>query len=825
MIEDRIESKIETKQHKKAFRKYRKPYESLIRHLNSGEQGVSEKVAALGRAAKSAKKTHGLTPYDVQLLSAIILMDGGVLEVSTGEGKTLVAALASCALALLGRKVHIFTPNDYLSSRDSEFTSRIASDLGLTCSYVTDQMDREEKKERFHSSDIVYTTERSVIFSYINDNSNLSPSQDILPTTLDFLIIDEADSILIDNGETPYILSGQGDIVDEFIPFLMPFARMLTVKLMDHSHYESFKANPKDCHAIGNMHTKDVMLLDKAYQDLEDYLLSKGRISNKEELYKGDNVKYIGALKTSLIALHTYRKDVNYVVGKDSIIVVDEHTGRMLPTVRMNSGIHQGIEEKEGVAIRGDNQTKGKITLEGFVAKYKTISGMSGTAIDVDKEMREFYNLKVYCIPNNKKPKRKDLQNQYFSSKKKKYKKMVVDIAKASNCNKPVLVGASSVEEAEHISELLKESCVKHVLLTPKHAEHEASVIAQAGRPGRVTVTTSMAGRGTDIVLGLNPENIINKSHTEDEKHGIRQMAKDMRDIAIDAGGLHVIGTERSRSPRVDRQLIGRSGRQGDPGSSQFYVSPDDNIFQEMGKNVNRLRQMLSDPDNPIVTSTCRRAIRKIQTDIRSYSIEQKKNMRKMYGVHEQQMHHYYGFRNGVKYSDDGSLYEWLENVLFRAVQQLVLNYVDYDGFDYDGINRSEEDLFYFTKYVMYLDIQEEEIKTGRFEETALNIYTSIMGKINRHALGDDTSLFYALTRETVLDACDECWVGNIARVEDVNKTIHFRSYAGEKPDIKYQQEALSSYKIMIVEILLSVLSRMAALVNMVEEGEMRDIA
>lgn len=826
MIENDIEKKLVTREHKKTFQKNKKEYLQLIRHLNGDVQSLSKELGALARAVKAVQVAHGMIPYDVQILSAIALMKGAsILEISTGEGKTLVAALASCALALTGRRVHIYTPNDYLSKRDSVFTEKIAKELGLICSFVKDDMSQETKRSRFHGSDILYATERVVIFSYINDCTNQSASQDLLPVELDFLIADEADSILIDNGETPYIISEKMKGVNENLVFLMPFARMLNVKMMPNAEFENFSSNPEGLHAIGNSHTKDVVLLEKGYEDLENYLSAKGIVEKDKDLYRQGNVDFAHALTTCLMALHTYQRDVNYIVRDEKAIVVDEHTGRILPSVRISLGIHQAIEVKEDLKTYPDNYTKGKMTLENFISRYKSISGMTGTALDAKEEFKTFFGMRVQAVPPNKPSIRVDYQDKYYMTMSSKHKAIIKDIKKRMGNNQPILVGSSSVDEAEILSSKLTGEGVPHVLLTPKHEEKEAEIIAQAGRPGRVTVTTNMAGRGTDIALGVSASYLLNIDHDEREKASILSMADELREMAVASGGLHVIGTERSRSSRVDRQLVGRAGRQGDPGSTQFYISPEDKIFRTMGESRKKLERLFTATESQLVKSSIQRAINITQRNIRMHGMEQKRLQRKRYGVHEQQMHHYMDFRNRVKYDDDQRLMEWVEGVIFRGSQQVTLNYVDYDSYDENLIKSSEKDLYYFVKHVMYLDVKENEIITGMYEETAFSIYTKIMSKMEYLLDKMEGSYLTSLIRETSLHALDECWTENLARVEEAHRGIHFRSYAGEKPDIKYQEEAFNSYKVMVVDAVLTVTSRISSLLSLIDEQQEQKIA
>lgn len=813
-----ILNKIHTKEHKKTWKALKGDYNDLYGCLHEGKAPGNSMIAALKKAVVSVREAYGMEPHDVQLLSCLGMLKGHVMEVNTGEGKTLIAAIVACAAASLGRQVHIYTPNDYLSHRDAQFTAKIAEKMGLVCGYAGDETDHEVKKNVFQNSHIIYTTERCVIFSYINDNSNLTADQDILPLKLDFLIIDEADSILIDNGETPYVLSGGGSYFNEQLETVKNFASLCDVKVLDHKSYGAkkelaFKLNKGAMpHAYANAHTKQVDLTERGLEELEQYLVAVNVIEKRGDLYSAHGISLAEALKIMLTAYHLYEKDISYVVKEGAVSLIDTHTGRVMDSVRLKGDLHQAIEVKEGVEVQSDSLTKGKTTLESFIRKYSSIAGMTGTASEVKKEIGTFYGLDVMVVPTNRLTVRKDLPNVYASTKSQKHRQIVKSIRNHSSKGQPVLVGAATVEEAEYLSGVLKEENISHQLLTPNKIDKEAEIIGNAGRPGRITVTTNMAGRGTDIKLGFDLSLFLTEDTTEEEAARVEALHDHLRVMAWHAGGLHVIGTERSRSGRVDRQLVGRSGRQGEPGSSQFFVSPEDAIFTSMSKDLSALKGLFEASDAPIIAKLFDKSIRKIQKDIQDHSFSIKIQERKKSNVHDSQMDFYYSFRRELKYADNDELSSIIKGIIESGAKQIAASYIDFETFDFVERAAMEEDLQMRLEHVMHLDIPLSSITNQSLEVVAESISNKLIEKFELVYANCDQDELGSIIKELALEASDKAWISNIARVEDVYQSIHFRSYAGEKPDIQYQKEALKSYQYFVIDCLVNITMSMAAL-------------
>lgn len=818
MLKDTIQ-KFSEKKYKKTYKYIEKDYKDLIHALGGSEVGNKD-MLNLARSVHKMNEVHGLQAYDVQLVAAIGIVKGGVYEINTGEGKTLIAALAACTLALSGRKVHIYTPNDYLSERDSAFTAKVARTLGISCAFVSDNMSSSEVKEVMHQSDILYMTERMAIFSYIRDQNNTSESDDVFPG-FDALIIDEADSILIDNGETPYILSGSEDNLNKNLPYALGFAQAMSVEVLDHKTF-SGKQMSKNYDARIDSHTLTVELSDACIEQFERYCLKRGFIGTPSELYSRDGIEILDALKIMTTAIHGYKRDVDYVVCDGEVQPIDKNTGRILPSVRFNNYVHQAIELKEMVDVKPDKSLLGKMTLETFILKYKMISGMTGTLSEVETEVKRFFGLSCGYIPPNKKVARKDMPDKYFYSKDRKYKQICRDAKKRSDLGQPVLIGCANVEEAELIHGMLRDDKIDHVLLTPKHLEVEADIIAQAGRPGRITVTTSIAGRGTDICLGIDKESLFNDQHSNEEKLAIAELADRLKEKAYSAGGLHVIGTERTRSPRTDRQLIGRSGRQGDPGSSQFYVCPDDDVLMEMSNQREWLRRIFEKSSNEMVHNFFGPAIKAAQKGIQLNALENKRLHRRKFEVHNVQMHYFYEFRDNLKRLGESQFMHWLMDTLNYSVHHLLISHVDPETFTYNENRGKVEDLYYVVRYQMGLKVCKDRVVSVGYETCHKEILSALKARVlEARDLHQDS--FFALLKDYILDSVDEQWRENMKRVEQIYSTIHLRAYANQNPEIRYKIESLESYKMMAAEILLSVGIRTTSVMNALDSWEARD--
>ncbi|HKJ52184.1 MAG TPA: preprotein translocase subunit SecA, partial [Gammaproteobacteria bacterium] len=519
---------------------------------------------------EASVRTLGLRHYDVQLIGGMILHDNQITEMRTGEGKTLVATLPAYLNALSGEGVHIVTVNDYLAERDAGWMGQIYNFLGLEVGVVLSTMDYEAKRESY-KADITYGTNNQFGFDYMHDNLCFTLDERV-QRGLNYAIVDEVDSILIDEARTPLIISGQASDSSEL------YTRINSI--IPHLTRVEIEDGPGD-YSVDEK-TKQAFLTENGHDSAEQLMVEAGLLTEGESLYDAANIALVHHLNAGLRAHSIFQRDVDYIVQNDSIVIVDEFTGRTMPGRRWSEGLHQAIEAKEGVSIQHENQTIASITFQNYFRLYSKLAGMTGTADTEAFEFQQIYGLEVVVVPTNKPMIRKDLGDLIYLTKREKFDSIIDDIRDCVDRGQPVLVGTTSVETSEYLSGLLDEVKIKHQILNAKQHEREAMIIADAGVSGTVTIATNMAGRGTDIVLGGNLEEQL-KQIPEDEEAKRQQMIDDWQrrhDQVIEAGGLHIIGTERHESRRIDNQLRGRSGRQGDPGSTRFYLSMEDSLMR-----------------------------------------------------------------------------------------------------------------------------------------------------------------------------------------------------------------------------------------------------
>ena len=525
---------------------------------------------AFAAVRQASMRTLGLRHFDVQLIGGMVLHEGKIAEMRTGEGKTLIATLAAYLNALPQKSVHIVTVNDYLAKRDAKWMEPIYNFLGLTVGVIYPNQSLEEKKEAYNC-DIIYGTNNELGFDYLRDNMVFS-MDDKMQKDLSFAIIDEVDSILIDEARTPLIISGPSENSSEFY---------LKINKIIPSLKKQIKKDGEGDYELDEK-TKQAFLTEQGHKRVEELFIRDGIIKRDESLYSPSNIILMHYLNASLRAHALYQKDVDYIVKNGEVVIVDEHTGRTMEGRRWSDGLHQAIEAKEGVNIQQENQTLASITFQNYFRLYEKLSGMTGTADTEAYEFHEIYNLDVVVIPTNRPMIRKDLIDQIYLSAKEKFNMVIEDIKQCKKRGQPVLVGTVSVEVSEYLSSLLNKAKINHQVLNAKQHEREAIIVAQAGKPGAVTIATNMAGRGTDIVLGGNLDVQIKalEEPNEEKVNKLKDEWQKEHDQVIKAGGLHIIGSERHESRRIDNQLRGRSGRQGDPGSSRFYLSLEDNLMR-----------------------------------------------------------------------------------------------------------------------------------------------------------------------------------------------------------------------------------------------------
>jgi preprotein translocase subunit SecA len=742
---------------------------------------------------EAAKRTLGQRHYDVQLMGGAALHLGNIAEMRTGEGKTLVATLPCYLNALAGKGVHVVTVNDYLAERDSEWMGRIHRFLGLSVGVIINSMTPAERREAYHC-DITYGTNNEFGFDYLRDNMAWT-LDDCVQREHHFAVVDEVDSILIDEARTPLIISGPADKATKWY---VEFANIAT-KLSRDTHYEVDEKK------------KTIGILEDGVSKVEELL-------GIENLYEAANTTLIGYLNNSVRAKELFKRDKDYVVMNGELLIVDEHTGRMLSGRRYSEGLHQALEAKERIEIKDENQTLATITLQNYFRLYEKISGMTGTAMTEASEFHQIYKLGVVPIPTNRIMQRIDQADLVYKSEAGKFNAVVTDIAERYRKGQPVLVGTVSVEKSEELSSLLKRSGVPHEVLNAKHHEREASIIARAGVKGAVTVATNMAGRGTDIMLGGNPEFMADfelqrrgispvdnaaeyeaawPAEIEKQKAAI---AKDHEEV-ISLGGLYVLGTERHESRRIDNQLRGRSGRQGDPGESRFYLSLQDELMRRFNSAmVERFLAAAGLPeDEPIESKMVSNAIRSAQTQVEAQNFEIRKNVLKYDDVMNRQREVIYGERRLVLEGED------IGTQVGDFVSETITAYVraaTAEGFSEDW---NLADLWSALKLIYPISFTTEELLTeiggigaldaefleARILQDAASAYAERERQLSSEILRE-------LERKVLLSVLDRRWREHLYEMDYLQEGIGLRAMAQRDPLVEYQREGYELFSAMM---------------------------
>ncbi|WP_035848674.1 preprotein translocase subunit SecA [Kitasatospora azatica] len=748
---------------------------------------------AFATVREAAKRVLGQRHYDVQLMGGAALHLGYVAEMRTGEGKTLVGTLPAYLNALTGDGVHLITTNDYLAERDSEWMGRVHRFLGLEVGVILANMPPAERKRQY-GMDITYGTNNEFGFDYLRDNMAWSQDE-LVQRGHNFAIVDEVDSILIDEARTPLIISGPAD---QATKWYADFAK-LVLRLKRDRDYEVDEKK------------RTVGVLEEGVTRVEDYL-------GIDNLYESVNTPLVGFLNNAIKAKELYKADKDYVVMNGEVMIVDEHTGRILAGRRYNEGMHQAIEAKEGVEVQNENQTLATITLQNFFRLYDKLSGMTGTATTEAAEFHQIYKLGVVPIPTNKNPKRIDQPDLIYKSEPAKFAAVVDDIAEKHEKGQPVLVGTVSVEKSEYLSQELRKRGVPHEVLNAKHHEREAQVVAQAGRKGAVTVATNMAGRGTDIMLGGNPEHLataelaqrgLNPVDTPDEYQAAFPSALEKAKASVkteqeevqELGGLYVLGTERHESRRIDNQLRGRSGRQGDPGESRFYLSLGDDLMRLFKAGmVERVLSMANVPEDvPIESKMVTRAIASAQTQVEQQNFEIRKNVLKYDEVLNRQREVIYGERRRVLEGED------LQEQIGHFMDDTVAAYVEAatgEGFEDDW---DLEKLWLALKqlYPITLEVDALEEEAGGSAGLTTEFLTKVLQEdiqaqygAREDQLGEQ--VMRELERRVVLSVLDRRWREHLYEMDYLQEGIGLRAMAQRDPLVEYQREGFDMFGAMM---------------------------
>ncbi len=761
------------------------------------EQGTSLDTIlpeAFAVCREASSRVLGMRHYDVQLIGGITLHEGKIAEMRTGEGKTLMATLAIYLNAISGKGVHVVTVNDYLASRDAELNRPLFDFLGLTVGVIYSQQDPMEKFEAY-AADITYGTNNEYGFDYLRDNMVFRLDEK-KQRGLNYCIIDEIDSILIDEARTPLIISGQAEdssamyrLIDTIIPRLK---RSETEEGNRENREQDFWIDEKN---------RQIEISEKGYEKIEKFLVEKGELGENESLYSPTRLPLLAHVQAAIRAHHLFVKNIHYIVHEGEVIIVDENTGRTMPGRRWSEGLHQAVEAKEQVEIQAENQTLATTTFQNYFRLYDKLSGMTGTADTEAAEFKQTYDLDVVIIPTHKPIQRIDLDDQIFLSKMGKYQGIIREIKRIQEKQAPILVGTATIEASEVLSELLTQEGIQHNVLNAKQHEREADIIAQAGSPNAVTIATNMAGRGTDIILGGNWQAELAKidnvtPEMKEQAHAEWQVRNQQ---VLEAGGLHIIGSERHESRRIDNQLRGRAGRQGDPGESRFFLSLEDDLMRIFAGDrvVNMMRAMGLKEDEAIEHKMVSRSIENAQRKVENRDFDARKSLLKYDDVANEQRKVIYKQRDELL--AQSNLQAGIEAMHYDVYNALIDQFVPPgsidDQWDIDGLEDELESEFRIHMPINdWLDddrrLDEEGLRQKIIEAALLNY------RARREQMGEENAA--QLERHFMLSSLDKHWKEHLNQMDQLRKGIHLRGYAQKNPEQEYKSESFSLFQSML---------------------------
>ncbi len=739
---------------------------------------------------EAASRTLKMRHFDVQLIGGIALHEGRIAEMRTGEGKTLVATLPAYLNALPGEGVHVVTVNEYLAQRDAEWMGPVYRFLGLTVGVIKNSQSPEEKRAAY-ACDITYGTNNELGFDYLRDNLAFSLEERV-QRQLAYAIVDEVDSILIDEARTPLIISGPAEESTELYLRINKLVPRLTRQEVEEGPGD-FSLDEKG---------KQVHLTEEGHEHVEQLMLESGLLQEGESLYDATNIRLMHHLNAALRAHALYKRDVEYIVRGGEVIIVDEFTGRTMPGRRWSDGLHQAVEAKEGVQVREENQTVASITFQNYFRLYKKLSGMTGTADTEAPEFLQIYGLEVVVIPTHKPMVRKDAADFVYLTQADKFKAIIEDIRDCVERKQPVLVGTTSIETSEYLSELLGKQGVAHQVLNAKQHEREASVVAQAGRPAAVTIATNMAGRGTDIVLGGSLESELSSLDPIDQmgRERVRAEWQVRHDQALAAGGLHIIGTERHESRRIDNQLRGRSGRQGDPGSSRFYLSMEDNLMRIFGDptRTQRLLKMAGMKDGEVIESgMLSKQIEKAQRKVEAHNFDIRKQLLLFDDVANDQRKVVYQQRTEIMATEDVSaaIHGILAETVGTLIDQFLPKHAMADDWDLDGLNEALRRDFNVAADPKSWLAAEPDMEEAALRERLVRVVDEAYGA---KAARLDVSLMRHIEKDVMLRTLDMHWRDHLAAMDYLRQGIHLRGYAQQDYRTEYKREAFAMFSAML---------------------------
>ncbi|WP_053022883.1 preprotein translocase subunit SecA, partial [Vibrio cholerae] len=762
---------------------------------------------AFATVREASKRVFGMRHFDVQLIGGMVLHGGQIAEMRTGEGKTLTATLAAYLNALPGKGVHIVTVNDYLAKRDAETNRPLFEFLGMTVGVNIPNMPQPAKKEAYQA-DILYGTNNEFGFDYLRDNMAFRP-EDRVQRARFFAVVDEVDSILIDEARTPLIISGPAeDSSDLYIRInkLIPL-----LQKQDKEDSEEYRG---DGHFTVDEKSKQVHLTETGQEFVEELLVKNGMMQEGDTLYSPANISLLHHVNAALRAHVLFEKNVDYIVTPDGeVVIVDEHTGRTMPGRRWSDGLHQAVEAKEGVKIQNENQTLASITFQNYFRLYEKLSGMTGTADTEAFEFQQIYGLETVVIPTNKPMVRNDMPDVVYRSEAEKFAAIIEDIKQRVEKGQPVLVGTVSIEKSELLSNALKKAGIKHNVLNAKFHEKEAEIVAEAGKPGAVTIATNMAGRGTDIVLGGSWQAKVEKldNPTQEQIDAIKAEWKQVHDQVLQAGGLHIIGTERHESRRIDNQLRGRSGRQGDAGSSRFYLSMEDTLLRIFTSDrMAALIQSGMDEGEAIESKMLSRSIEKAQRKVEGRNFDIRKQLLEYDDVANDQRKVVYELRDELMSADDISdmIAQNREDVLNAVMDEYIPPQSLEDMWDIKGLeDRLKNDFDLPLPIQSWLDADNklyEEALRERIIEQAVEVY-----KAKEQAVSP--AVMRNFEKSVMLQTLDTLWKEHLAAMDHLRQGIHLRGYAQKNPKQEYKRESFELFEDLLESLksdVITVLSK-----------------
>ncbi|HPI39293.1 MAG TPA: preprotein translocase subunit SecA [Pseudobdellovibrionaceae bacterium] len=722
---------------------------------------------------EASLRVMGMRHYDVQMIGGIVLHRGQIAEMRTGEGKTLVATLPVYLNALSGKGVHVVTVNDYLAKRDAEWMGRLYNWLGLTTGIIVHGLNDRERKENY-GADITYGTNNEFGFDYLRDNMKFD-LEDYVQREHNFAIVDECDSILIDEARTPLIISGPAESnTDKY---------MIVNRIIPHLR--------RDIHFTMEEKSKTASLTEEGNSKVEELL----KVDN---IYDAQNIELLHHIYQALKAHHLYKLDVDYMIKDGEIVIVDEFTGRLMPGRRWSDGLHQAIEAKENVDVKSENQTLASITFQNYFRMYSKLAGMTGTADTEAVEFKKIYDLDVNVIPTNRSISRMDKDDVVYKNETAKFRAITADIKERHAKGQPILVGTTSIEKSESLSHWLKKEGIRHDVLNAKQHEREAEIVAQAGRKGSITIATNMAGRGTDIVLGGNPEVMTRRTLGEEALESpdyaitlsrFKSQCENEKREVIEAGGLYIIGTERHESRRIDNQLRGRSGRQGDPGESCFYLSLDDNLMRIFnGERIQKIMAMLKvDENEPITAKMVSNAIEGAQRKVEGHNFDIRKNLMEYDSVMNLQRNSIYGMRRKLL---DG---KEIERTVLDMLGDVVSHFLDLylpegekkNNWSLEGLNNSLYQTFGFK-----VESREDSTSEGIVQEVHSKVKT--IYDRQKASMGP---YFEQVQKMVVLQSIDHHWKMHLQVIDKLKEGIGLRGYAQKDPLIEYKKEAFAAFE------------------------------